>query len=160
MELRESLNLRTIGAYCFSYCDKLQTITLPAGELGITSLGEWAFYECSQLTSFDTGNQLSSLTWNAFAGCDSLTAVTLGSQMDTVYDFEDYVNASLSQIHLHSRMDMEREVSAYPTTWSLQHVRNLNGTYLYAHGDEIYDYYNLRLTTDAYNGKLIKFEMS
>ena len=41
----------------------------------VTSIGEWAFYDCSSLTSVVIGDSVTSIGGNAFYNCSSLTSV-------------------------------------------------------------------------------------
>ena len=45
----------------------------------VTSIGDYAFYNCSSLTSVTIGNGVTSIGDNAFEGCSSLTSVTIDS---------------------------------------------------------------------------------
>ena len=40
----------------------------------ITSIGDWAFYNCTSLTSVTIGDSVTSIGDGAFAGCENLTA--------------------------------------------------------------------------------------
>ena len=47
----------------------------------MTSIGQYAFYACSGLTSITIGNSVTSIGYYAFQNCSSLTSVTIGSGM-------------------------------------------------------------------------------
>lgn len=42
---------------------------------GVTSIGDWAFYNCSSLTSITIANSVTSIGYSAFSGCSDLTDV-------------------------------------------------------------------------------------
>ena len=65
-------SVTSIGAYAFSECSGLTSITIPTG---VTSIGEFAFYECSGLTSINIPNSVTSIGINAFYECSGLTSV-------------------------------------------------------------------------------------
>ena len=46
-------------------------------ENGVTSIGQYAFYNCTGLTSFTIPNSVTSIGRYAFAGCSGLTSVTI-----------------------------------------------------------------------------------
>jgi uncharacterized repeat protein (TIGR02543 family) len=54
-------------------------LTLP----GITAIGDYAFYDCTALTSVSLP-QAASIGWYAFSGCAALTSVTLGASPPTL----------------------------------------------------------------------------
>ena len=50
----------------------------------VTSIGNWAFYNCSGLTSVTIGNSVTSIGNYAFAGCSSLTSVTIPDSVTSI----------------------------------------------------------------------------
>ena len=57
----------------------------------VTSIGEYAFCECSGLTSMTIPNSVTSIGKNAFRGCSGLTSVTIPNSVTSIgkYAFED-----------------------------------------------------------------------
>ena len=45
----------------------------------VTSIGEWAFGECTGLTSITIPNSVTSIGWEAFGECTNLTSVVIGN---------------------------------------------------------------------------------
>jgi hypothetical protein len=109
-------SLTSIGEDAFAYCSSLNTVTLPIGiqtikneafynctslgsvgnglivlNGGLTSIGEGAFYGCSNLTAISFPIGLASIGKNAFGGCSGLTEVILPAGLKTVgaYAFRD-----------------------------------------------------------------------
>ena len=64
----------SIGAWAFRNCSSLTSITIPEG---VTSIGSNAFSDCSSLTSVTIPNGVKSIGHAAFYGCSSLTSVTI-----------------------------------------------------------------------------------
>ena len=63
-----------IGEYAFKDCSRLTSLTLP---VGITSIGYDAFAYCSGLTSLTLPAGITSIGEYAFYGCRGLTSLTL-----------------------------------------------------------------------------------
>ena len=61
----------TIGSYAFSNCTSLTSVIIPNS---VTSIGDWAFRNCSKLTSVTIPNSVTSIGDCAFEFCFSLTA--------------------------------------------------------------------------------------
>jgi hypothetical protein len=62
----------SIGDYAFDNCSSLTSITIPNS---VTSIGSYAFYYCSSLTSITIPDGVTSIGKSAFSGCTSLTGV-------------------------------------------------------------------------------------
>ena len=73
----------SIGSYAFWYCSGLTSITIPNS---VTSIGELAFYKCSGLTSLTIGNSVTSIGGSAFSGCSGLTSVTIPNSVTNIGD--------------------------------------------------------------------------
>ena len=65
-------SVTSIGDWAFDNCSSLTSVTIPNS---VTSIGDYAFYLCSGLTSVTIGNSVTSIGEKAFAGCSSLTAI-------------------------------------------------------------------------------------
>lgn len=61
-----------IGDYAFSDCSSLTSLTLPSS---VTSIGGHAFEKCSGLTSLTLPSSVTSIGSSAFEGCSGLTSV-------------------------------------------------------------------------------------
>ena len=58
----------------------MTSVTIPNS---VTSIGEWAFYECSGLTSVTIPNSVTSIS-GVFAGCIGLTSVTIPNSVTSI----------------------------------------------------------------------------
>ena len=65
-------SVTSIGNYAFEDCSGLTSVTIPNS---VTSIGRQAFYSCTGLTSITIGSGVTSWGQNAFNGCTSLTTV-------------------------------------------------------------------------------------
>ena len=62
-------NVTSIGQYAFYGCSGLTSVTIGNS---VTSIGRYAFYGCSGLTSVTIPNSVTSIGYYAFSGCTSL----------------------------------------------------------------------------------------
>ena len=74
-------SVTSIGDYAFYDCSSLTSVTI--GE-SVTSIGDYAFYDCSSLTSVTIPNSVTSIGDYAFYDCSSLTSVTIPNNVTTI----------------------------------------------------------------------------
>lgn len=70
----------SIGLYAFSNCSSLRAITVPTG---MTTIGAGAFYRCSDLSSITIPANVTSIGSGAFTYCSSLSNFAVSSQNTT-----------------------------------------------------------------------------
>ena len=80
-------SVTTIGSYAFDDCSNLTSVTIPNS---VTTIGKYAFSDCSGLTSVTIGNSVTTIGGHAFSGCSGLTSVTIPNSVTTIgeYAFE------------------------------------------------------------------------
>ena len=71
----------SIGKYAFFWCSGLTSITIPNS---VTSIGEHAFANCSGLTSITIPNSVTSIGDGAFSGCSGLTSITIPNSVTSI----------------------------------------------------------------------------
>ena len=67
-------SVTSIGEYAFKNCSGLTSVTIPNS---VTSIGDRAFIACSGLMSVIIPNSITSIGENAFIGCDGLTSINV-----------------------------------------------------------------------------------
>ena len=65
-----------------------------------TSIGDWAFDDCSGLTSVTIGNSVTSIGEQAFNGCSSLTSITIPNSVTSIGEGAFEYCSSLDTIHV------------------------------------------------------------
>ena len=75
-------SVTSIGDFAFWGCTYLTSVTIPAI---VTSIGGFAFFDCTALTSITIPNSVISIGNNAFYGCTSLVTVYLPAQFADTY---------------------------------------------------------------------------
>ena len=71
----------SIGDYAFYNCSNLASVTIPNR---VTSIGDSAFSDCIRLTSITIPNSVESIGVLAFCSCSSLTSVTIPSSVTSI----------------------------------------------------------------------------
>ena len=66
--------LTSIGNYAFKDCSSLSSIELPEG---LTSIGDWVFCDCSSLSSIKLPEGVTSIGHWAFCDCSSLSSIKI-----------------------------------------------------------------------------------
>ena len=77
-------SVTTIGNYAFDYCRNLTAVTIPNN---VTTIGDYAFVNCDGLTAVAIGNSVTTIRSHAFYGCDGLTAVTIPNNVTTIGNY-------------------------------------------------------------------------
>lgn len=78
-----SYSVTTIGNYAFFDCSSLTSIAIPNS---ITSIGDYAFAGCNSLTSITIPNSVTSIGDRAFYACFSLTSITIPNGVVSIGD--------------------------------------------------------------------------
>ena len=74
----------SIGEYAFADCSGLTNITIPNS---VISIGNYAFAGCSELTSITIPSSVTSIENYAFVGCSELTSITIPSNVTSIGNY-------------------------------------------------------------------------
>lgn len=85
------LPVTAIGEYAFGNCSSLTSITIPES---VTSIEERAFGNCSSLTSIAIPKSVTSIEYGLFWGCSNLTAIVIDNSVSSIgaYAFAECSN--------------------------------------------------------------------
>jgi len=79
--MNRTRKVTSIGNYAFRECSGLTSVTIPNS---VTSIGYQAFIYCSGLTSVTIPNSVTSIGDQAFLNCSSLTSITIGNSVTSI----------------------------------------------------------------------------
>ena len=86
----------SIGSFAFSDCSALTSITIPDS---VTTIGSSAFANCSALTSITIPDGVTAIETYAFSGCSALTTITIPDSVTTILTvLASRKNAPMAQI--------------------------------------------------------------
>ena len=77
-------SVKDIGDFAFCNCTKLTSITIPNG---VTSIGKDAFYNCTGLKSITIPNSVTSIGKDAFYNCTGLKSITIPNSVKSIGDY-------------------------------------------------------------------------
>ena len=80
-EFMETYSVTSIGQHAFRECSDLTSVVIPNS---VTRIGSYAFWECPGLTSVAIPNSVTSIGWEAFYGCSGLTSVVIPNSVTSI----------------------------------------------------------------------------
>ena len=81
VEVNFENGITTVGGYAFRNCSRLQKVTLPSS---LQSIKQSAFNHCAELTSIEIPEGTETIDGFAFTGCEALADVTIPESMKTI----------------------------------------------------------------------------
>ena len=87
--------ITSIGEYAFYDWSGLTSITIPNS---VTSIGQSAFSGCSSLTSIDIPEGVTSIGQSTFSGCSSLKSITIPASVTRIGDYAFSRCSSLTSV--------------------------------------------------------------
>ena len=119
----ETYSVTSIGDYAFNNCSGLTFVTIPDG---VTSIGYSAFYRCSELTSVVIPNSVTHIYWGTFSD-SGITSVVLPEGLTEIGDLA-FANTGLTSVSIPSSV---RSV-VYDSFSNTPMVNNASDGLLYA----------------------------
>ena len=146
-------DVTSIGDYAFYNCSGLTSITIPDS---VTSIGMAAFYGCSGLTSITIPNSVTSIGTAAFSGCSGLTSITIPDSVTSIGQEAFRDCTSLTSVSIGSGVTSIGDLAFYNCSGLTSvHISDIAKWCAISFGD--YDANPLMYAHDLYvNGVLVK----
>ena len=93
----KGLPVTSIGDYAFSDCTSLTSVTIGNG---VTSIGDSAFQYCTSLTSIEIPDSVTSIGNSAFYRCTSLVSMTIPDSVKSIDKYAFYDCTSLTSVNI------------------------------------------------------------
>ena len=90
-----------IDDYAFFNCSNLTSIEIPSS---VTSIGNYTFSSCGSLTSINIPSGVTSIGKSAFSGCSSLTSILIPNNITSIGDSAFSGCSSLTSLEIPSRV--------------------------------------------------------
>ena len=89
----------SIGEAAFYNCTNLTSVTIPSS---VTNIGDAAFYNCTNLTRVTIPNGVTDIGYMAFRYCNGLTSVTIPNGVMNIGDYAFEYCGGLTNVNLSS----------------------------------------------------------
>lgn len=106
------VGVTSIGDYAFGECSHLTSIEIPNS---VTSIGGGAFFCCSSLTSIEIPAGVTSIGNSAFEGCSSLTSIEIPASVISIGGSAFDYCSNLNTIYCYKNSTADKYTS-YPST--------------------------------------------
>jgi len=117
-----SNSVTTIGDYAFANCTALENIVFSNS---ITSINHSAFRDCTAINTIIIGDGVNSIGMCAFANCTLLQSVTLGTNLIAIDDEAFYGCRALIEVHNKSALSLTKGSSRHGhVAYYAEHIIN------------------------------------
>ena len=114
MSVKIGNGVTSIGSFAFYSCSSLTSVTIPDS---VTNIGYAAFYSCSSLWRVKMGNGVTSIDSYAFQQCTNLTSVTIPDSVTNIGSGAFYKCTSLTIY-----CEASRKPSGWVSNWNYSNL--------------------------------------
>ena len=119
----KALKVTSIGSYAFEDCTSLTSVVIPNS---VTSIGGVAFLGCTSLTSVVIPNSVTSIEFSAFNKCRGLTSIEIPNSVTSIGSYAFLGCTSLTSVVIGSSVTSIGE-EAFAACTALKELRIENG---------------------------------
>ena len=128
-------SVTSIGDWAFDDCSSLTSVTIPDS---VTTIGNGAFCDCLSLTSITIPDSVTTIGNYAFRNCSSLTSITIPDSVSTIGDYAFEYCSSLKKVYCNAAFP--------PSIGSSVFTNNASGRKIYVYEESV-DLYKSKWST-------------
>ena len=116
-------SVTSIGSFAFFECSGLTSVTIGNS---VISIGSSAFMNCSGLTSVTIGNSVTSIGSSAFSFCSGLTSITIPNSVTEIGDWAFSYCSGLTKVSYNAKNCTTMGSSDYPVFKKCSNLKIIN----------------------------------
>ena len=103
-----------------------ESVTYNGNTYSVTSIGEQAFWDCSDLTSITIPNSVTTIGGSAFYGCSGLSSITIPNSVTSIGKEAFWDCSGLTVVNYNATNCTSMGANSYPVVWGCSSLTTLN----------------------------------